>query len=143
MSDKNVSQEGIVVGTSGTKVLVRIISKSACASCHARGACSAADMADKIIETDAVDSMKFGDRVTVEMEEQMGWIAVLLAFFIPFLLVVVLLFTVAAWSGSEMYGAAAALLSLPVYYFLLYLSKRRLAGIFRFKSYNRDKRGEL
>ncbi|MCK5809196.1 SoxR reducing system RseC family protein [bacterium] len=139
MSNKSVTQDGVVVGMNGNKVLVKIISKSACASCHAKGACSAADMADKIIETDTADTMIVGEQVTVAMDEQLGWLAVFFAFFIPFLLVISTLFSVASITESETHGALASLLILPVYYFFLHYFRDKLANVFTFKSFNRKK----
>lgn len=137
MSKKGVTQEGIVVGVDGDKVLVKILSKSACASCHAKGVCSTADMAEKIIVTDGDTTMPLGEQVVVQMDEQLGWIAVLFAFFIPFLLVITVLFSVASLTGNETYGALASLLILPPYYLLLHYFKNNLANLFTFKSFNR------
>ena len=139
MNNKSVTQDGVVVGINNGKVLVRIISKSACASCHAKGACSTADMADKIIETDSDDSMVVGEQVTIAMDEQLGWLAVFYAFFIPFILVIVTLFATASLTGSETSGALASLLILPIYYTILHYFKDSLANLFTFKSFNRER----
>ena len=139
MSSKNVSHDGVVVGVKGDKILVKIVSKSACASCHASGACSAADMADKIIETENLSTRKIGEQVSVKMEESMGWIAVLIAFFIPFILVITTLFSVASITGSETHGALASILILPIYYTILYHFKDKLALLFVFKSFNSER----
>jgi sigma-E factor negative regulatory protein RseC len=139
MSNKSVTQEGIVVGIDGDKVLVKILSKSACASCHAKGVCSTADMAEKIIATNGDTTMAPGEQVMVQMDEQLGWIAVFFAFFIPFLLIITVLFSVASLTGNETYGALASLLILPPYYLLLHYFKDNLANLFTFKSFNRGK----
>ncbi len=47
-----IEHKGIVQKVSERKITVGIINESACASCHAKGACTVADMKDKEIYFD-------------------------------------------------------------------------------------------
>jgi positive regulator of sigma E activity len=51
MSDQNsIDHEGIVEAISGDVARVKIDAQSACAACHAKGVCTAADKEEKIME---------------------------------------------------------------------------------------------
>ena len=96
---------------------------SACAACHAKGVCSAADMAEKIVETIPLDKVEKGDKVIVEMEEKLGFKAVVFAFLIPFILLMITVFSVSHVTGSETAGAFSGLGVLVPYYVVIYLLK--------------------
>ena len=49
-STHNIEHEGIVVSISDRKIVVKIMAQSACSGCHAKGACSAADLLDKLVD---------------------------------------------------------------------------------------------
>ena len=81
------------VQTQCTQIQVQIIQMSACSSCHAKGACTAADMDEKFIDVESDDtSLKVGDMVDIVGESSTGLFAVLLAFVIPFMLILTSLF---------------------------------------------------
>jgi len=125
MTVSKVTHNGIVISVDGVKASVKIEVQSACSGCHAKGICSAADMAEKIIETVSEESLTVGDSVIVEMDQRLGFKAVMFAFLIPFILLVATLF--AAWniSGSESVAAFAGI-GILVPYFL---------GLVVFKTY--------
>lgn len=111
MADSKVTHNGIVISVDGGIASVKIEVQSACSGCHAKGLCSAAELAEKIIETVPDESVEPGDAVVVEMAQSLGFKAVLFSFFIPFILVVTTLF--AAWGITEN-ETAAALMSIAV-----------------------------
>ncbi len=135
--DRLISHEGKVVGFEKDKVRVKILSLSACASCHAKGSCSAADMSEKYI--DALPDAKFqnGEKVNVVIEERHGWIALLYGILLPFLILVITLFTLNALGKSEPFSALISLLSLVPYYFFLYLLRGKFEKKFTFKAERR------
>ena len=79
---------GVVESIQGSHLRVRIVQTSACAACGAKGHCSSADSKDKII--DIVDekaaNYKVGEQVMVVGQMSMGMMAVLWAFFFPFVI---------------------------------------------------------
>ncbi|HSW60977.1 MAG TPA: SoxR reducing system RseC family protein [bacterium] len=123
MAQSKISHSGIVTSVDGKTAFVKIEVKSACSACHAKGLCSAADMAEKIIETVSDEQLQTGDSVIVEMDEKLGFKAVFFTFVIPFILLVTALF--AAWNitGSETVAAVASITVLVPYYFGLVLFK--------------------
>jgi sigma-E factor negative regulatory protein RseC len=123
MTVSKVTHNGTVISVDGVKASVKIEVQSACSGCHAKGLCSAADMAEKIIETVSEESLTVGDSVVVEMDERLGFKAVLFAFLIPFFLIVATLF--AAWNitGSETVAAFSSIGILVPYYLGLVVFK--------------------
>ena len=88
-----IEHAGVIHQIDGRHIRVQILQESACSGCHAKGACSAADMKDKFvdIESDSSD-YKVGEQVTLYGQSSMGLFAVLLAFVIPFLIILLTLF---------------------------------------------------
>jgi len=132
--DRLISHEGIVVGFEKEKVRVRILSLSACASCHAKGSCTAADMSEKYIDALPADHFENGDKVTVVIEEKMGWTALLYGILIPFLILVTVLVILNVSGKSEPFSALVSLASLVPYYLFLYLLREKLEKKFTFKA---------
>ncbi|GCB33738.1 SoxR reducing system RseC family protein [Bacteroides faecalis] len=129
-----IKHQGIVENIQGSHLLVRIIQTSACAACSAKGHCSSADSKDKVIDiTDtAASSYQVGEQVMIIGETSMGMMAVVLAFVIPFVLLVTSLFIFMAWMENELYAALSSLIILIPYYFILWLNKARLKQKFSF-----------
>ena len=129
-----IKHQGIVENIQGSHLSVRIIQTSACAACSAKGHCSSADSKDKVIDiTDtAASSYQVGEQVMIIGETSMGMMAVVLAFVIPFVLLVTSLFIFMVWMENEVYAALSSLIILIPYYFILWLNKARLKQKFSF-----------
>lgn len=129
-----ITHQGIVENIDGSHVFVRITQTSACASCSVKGHCSSADSKEKILEINApYSSYKTGDHVTVIGQTPMGMMAVLLAFFIPFLVLVISLFVFMSVSGgNELLSGLMSLGLLVPYYFVIWLNRTRLKKNFTF-----------
>jgi sigma-E factor negative regulatory protein RseC len=121
-------------------VRVKIVSHSACAQCHARGGCTAADMKEKIIDAVSVsdEPLRKGDTVTVIMEEKLGWLAVFYGFFLPFIVMMIVLFVSYGLGGSETEAALWGIGSLVPYYLLLYVFRKKIEKDFIFKAEKKD-----
>lgn len=134
MTNDTITHPGIVENIRGSHLSVRIIQTSACASCSIKGHCSSAESQEKIIDIfDAgAASYRVGEQVTVVAAMSMGLVAVVFAFVIPFVLLVVSLFLLMAWTGSEMYAGIGSLAVLVPYYLILWLNKSRLKRQFSF-----------
>ena len=129
-----ITHQGIVENIENSHIFVRIIQTSACASCSVKGHCSSADSKEKIIEINApYPSYKVGDKVTVVGQTSMGMMAVLLAFFIPFLVLVISLFIcMSVLDGNELLSGLISLGLLIPYYFVVWLNRARLKKNFSF-----------
>lgn len=129
-----IKHQGIVENINGSHLSVRIIQTSACAACSVKGHCSSADSKEKIIDIvdSSASSFQIGEQVMVVGETSMGMIAVLLAFVIPFAVLILSLFIFMAVMGDELYAALLSLALLIPYYYILWLNKTRLKQKFSF-----------
>ena len=129
-----IKHQGIVENINGSHLQVRIIQTSACASCSIKGHCSSADTKEKLIDVtdDNVSSYQPGDRVWVIGELSMGVMEVLLAFILPFLVLIFSLFIFMAIWNDELGSALCSLALLIPYYYILWLNKSRLGKKFSF-----------
>ena len=125
MTNNTIKHLGIVENIQGSHLSVRIVQTSACAACSAKGHCSSADSKDKIIDIidTAASSYQVGEKVMVVGETSMGMMAVVLAFVLPFVLLIFSLFLLMAWIENELYAALLSLAVLIPYYFVLWLNK--------------------
>ena len=130
-----IRHDGIVDSIEGGCIHVRIVQASACAACGAKSLCSAAESKEKIVDVYGADvnAYRVGQRVMVEGAASMGMKAVRLAFFFPLVLMVAAVaLAMTLTDGNEAAGAIAALLSLAVYFLVLFAGKKRLMREFTF-----------
>jgi len=132
MSQK-IEHTGIITLIEGAKIKVQIAQLSACSSCHAKGACSASDVDEKIIDVESTDqTLQVGDFVQLSGESSMGLFAVLIAFVIPFLLILVCLFLFNFYAVNEAVAGAVSLGILAPYYIILSLFNKKLKNKLKF-----------
>ena len=82
--DEIIRHEGIVLSTNGELAHVEIVQTSACAACKAKSMCMSSESQQKYIDAVMLEPMKTGDRVEVEVRERLAWKAILLAYILPF-----------------------------------------------------------
>ena len=116
----------------GDTAVVRIAQTSACAACHAAKMCMASESREKRIEARMVEPMNVGDEVEVIVREQAGWLAVLLAYVLPFVLLVAAVAVLGQLGWSEVQAGTAALLSVAVYFVILRMFRDKLQRQFTF-----------
>ena len=129
-----IRHQGFIESMNGSHIKVRIIQVSACASCSIKGHCTSADVDEKLIdvETDHPEDYKIGDKVWVVGALSMGMTAVFLAFVLPLVLLVFIMFLTMHIQQNELVAVAASAVCLAVYYFILWLNKSRLGKKFSF-----------
>jgi len=131
MSNTVIEHKGIVVASNGHDAKVKIVASSACASCHAKGACSASDMEEKIIDVRDCGHYATGEEVMVFMQLSYGYIAIFYAYVLPFFLMFVSLISLMPFYG-ELIGGLVAIAVLVPYYYVVYLLRNRLKNKFRY-----------
>ncbi|WP_373724412.1 SoxR reducing system RseC family protein [Bacteroides heparinolyticus] len=134
MANTIIRHQGIVENISGSHLQVRIVQTSACASCSVKGHCSSAETKEKLVDVYDVDAASYrpGDRVWVAGRLSMGAMAILLAFILPFLVLIVSLFVLMAVRNDELFAALGSLALLIPYYYILWLNKARIGKKFSF-----------
>jgi sigma-E factor negative regulatory protein RseC len=126
---------GIVEEVTPERVLVRILSQSACSTCHAKGACSVSETEEKVIEVEnpGPGEWKPGQQVMVAMDQSLGLKAVFLGYLLPLIILVASVIVFLAWFNDEGLAALISILMLAPYYLVLYLFRSRLKKRFSFR----------
>ncbi len=124
-----ISHTGIVKRVNGQQVSVLITQNSACSACEAAHLCHSAESQEKVIEAWAMDGNvpQIGQTVTIRGTVGQGMMAAVLAYGVPLVLVVSVLFVLNGQEIGETCAAMWALLSLIPYYGVLHLLQGRLA----------------
>lgn len=135
MKENIVTHSGIVKNIDDGRVFVSIIARSACASCHIKGACTLSEVEEKIIEVDLTENQNFsiGEEVMVEMKQTLGTWAVLFGYFFPFLLVISSLIIFTALGLDQGLSGLLSILILAPYYIIMYLSRSFLRKTFTYR----------
>jgi len=130
---KKIDHVGTILEIEDGKIKVGILNVSACAACHAKGACSMADMKEKSIDViDYSNKFELGEKVNLSYRESLGWLAMFLAYVLPFVLVMLALVISTTITKNELISGVSALIVLLPYYIILSFFKDRLKKTFSF-----------
>jgi sigma-E factor negative regulatory protein RseC len=128
-----IRHEGIVLSVHGEMAHVQIVQTSACSACKARSMCMSSESQAKEMDAVMLEKMQTGDRVEVEVRERLAWRAVLLAYILPFVVmmaVIAVLDYCTEW--SEAIVGTLSLCSIAVYYIGLNAFRDKLQKQFTF-----------
>ncbi len=134
MASKDIKHKGRITAISHGEITVTILTKSACASCEAKGMCNSFEMKDKEVYVNYFghETWTVGEDVNVTMKPSMGRKAVFVGYVIP-LLVLILAMTVAAnLTTSEAIIGASSIGAVGIYFLLLWLFRNKLNNTFTF-----------
>lgn len=128
-----IEHEGIIDRIDGDTAHVKIDSVSGCASCHAKGVCSAADQEEKYLDV-SLEGAAYspGEQVRVQVAKHLGFRAVALGYVYPFLLLMAVLIAFTVAGTRELRAGTYALLSIIPYYLVLFLFRKRIGSAFTF-----------
>ena len=129
-----IKHRGIVEKIDGSHIVVRIVQTSACSACSAKGLCNASESKEKQIDVYEVNpSYQIGEEVMVCGTTSMGMRAVLLAFGVPLLILVLALGVSMKLTGEDaLLSSGIALVSVVPYYIAIYFCKDKLNRTFSF-----------
>ena len=131
-----IKHDGIIIALNedGT-ALVRIVQTSACSACKAKAMCASAESAEKemTVVLFGDEQWAVGDTVEVMVQQKMGWKAVVLAYLLPFfVMLAVMLVGNAIWAIREEILGTVALCAMALYYLVLGMFKDKLQKEFSF-----------
>ena len=137
-----IKHDGIIIALNedGT-ALVRIIQTSACAACKAKAMCASAESAEKEMTVVLLGDEQWavGNEVEVMVQQKMGWKAVVLAYLLPFfVMLAVMLIGNAIWAVREEILGTVALCAMALYYLVLGMFKDKLQKEFSFTARKRN-----
>ena len=121
---------GVVTAISPDSVTVHLQQQSACCHCHARALCVSTECRDLELRLQSHGQhFTVGQSVRIVAHRRVGRLAVLLAFVLPLLLLLLSLsLAQTLLAVSEGVSALLALGLLTLYYLGLYTQRQRLAG---------------
>ncbi len=131
--DEMIRHEGVVLSINGNKAHVEIVQTSACSACKARSMCMSSESQQKEMDVILLEPVQVGDKVEVEVRERLAWKAVLLAYILPFIVmlaIIAILDFTTQW--SEAVVGTLSLCGIALYYIGLSVFKHRLQTQFSF-----------
>lgn len=134
MSEENISHEGIITKITDDELEIKILAQSACAACHAKSACTMGDQAEKILTIPRPEGREFHllQKVNVVMAVGQGNKAAVLAYLLPIVLLLAVLFVCLGLGLGEGLSALIGILALVPYYLVLYLRRDKLKKRFEY-----------
>ena len=130
---ETIRHEGVVENIGADGLTVRILQASACSSCEARKLCRSSESKEKLVEVKGhYPTLQVGDSVILCGSVRQGLRASVLAYVVPLVLMLVSLFAGTRLWGEKA-GALVALLTLALYYGVLFLLKDKLGKHFTFR----------
>ena len=144
-----IKHDGIIIALNGDgTALVRIVQTSACVACKAKAMCASAESAEKEMTVMLLGDGQWavGDTVEVMVQQKMGWKAVVLAYLLPFFVMLAVMFIgnglLAMGDGAigllgdeakrEAVLGTVALCAMALYYLVLGMFKDKLQKEFSF-----------
>jgi sigma-E factor negative regulatory protein RseC len=134
MTNETISHEGIVTKITDDELEIKILAQSACAACHAKSACGMGEQAEKILTVPRPKDKEFSinQKVNVKMAIGQGNKAAILAYLIPIILLLAVLFVCLGLGLNEGLAALLGIVALVPYYILLYLKRDKLKQKFEY-----------
>ena len=131
-----IKHDGIIIALNGDgTTLVRIVQTSAYAACKAKAMCASAESTEKEMTVMLLGDGQWavGDTVEVMVQQKMGWKAVVLAYLLPFFVMLAVMFIGnAIWAVREEILGTVALCAMALYYLVLGMFKDKLQKEFSF-----------
>ena len=126
---EEISHRGKVLSVDGGCIRVEIISSSACSACHAAGLCSMSEAVKKVVEIPAAGNPGYsaGEEVVLTLKPSMGMKAVLAAYVLPLVILLLLCVSMSFAGFNELYTGLAGLAALAAYYAVLYFMRDRIS----------------
>ncbi len=129
---KSIKHDGTVLEVGLDTVTVCISSAAACVGCMVEGSCSLSDKEEKIIKVTGRYNVKPGDRVTILMDQSMGYSALFLGYLLPLVIVIVSLIIAVSSGISELRAGLISIGTLCPYYLILFIFRKRINKKFTF-----------
>ena len=133
--EHRISHEGIITKIDDNNVEVKILSKSACASCNIKGACNMSEMKEKLIVIPRPKDKDFsvGQNVNISMGLGQANKAVIFAYVIPTIILFSMILILNHFKIEEGINALISIGSLIPYYLILFLFKDKIKRKFEYE----------
>jgi sigma-E factor negative regulatory protein RseC len=134
MTEDTICKEGIVRAIHGDQIEVEITISSACSECHAKSICIPSDHKRETVLAQNLYNEHFevGDKVHLVLKGSAGGKAVVLAYLLPFIVLMVALFGTYAITKSELAGVIVSVVFVVIYYIILKTQNKKIEQNFQF-----------
>lgn len=134
MTEDTICKEGIVRAIHGDQIEVEITISSACSECHAKSICIPGDHKRETVLAQSLYNEHFevGDKVQLVLKGSAGGKAVVLAYLLPFIVLMVALFGTYAITKSELAGVIVSVVFVVIYYIILKTQNKKIEQKFQF-----------
>ena len=135
MNEETISHEGVITRITDDELEIKILAQSACAACHAKSACGMGEQAEKILTVPRPKGQEFSllQKVNVTMAIGQGNKAAVLAYLIPIVLLLAVLFTCLGLGLCEGLSSLLSIVVLIPYYIILYFQRDKLKRRFEYR----------
>lgn len=132
-----IDHEGTIIEISEDAISVEIVNKSACASCHAKGVCTASEESIRVIEipytiSSLTEDYEVGEKVNVLLQSSLGISAVFFAYVFPLVLLIAAIMFLPLAGLSELFTGLSAIGTIAIYYIILSLFRNKLERVYSF-----------
>ena len=113
-TQETISHEGVVTKITDDELEIKILAQSACAACHAKSACGMGEQAEKTLTVPKPKDKEFAlnQKVNVRMAIGQGNKAAVLAYLLPIILLLAVLFVCIGLGLGEGLSAIISFISL-------------------------------
>lgn len=133
MKEAGISHIGRILEITPEMISVRIVSESACSSCHAKGFCGLGESKVKVVQLPAVPGDWYeGQTVNVNMKRSMGYKAVWISYVVPLVVLLAVLLVLFELGVPELLSGVAAIAAVAVYYLTVFLFRDKLRNEYNF-----------
>ncbi len=123
--------KGIIKDIDRDTVVVKAEEIEACHQCRAKQLCQLENRNEvRLTAPSAAKKYHVGDEVDIIIKETLGILAVILAYAVPFILLITIIVTAVTLTDNEIFSGIAGLTAVGLYYFCLSLFKNHLAQNF-------------
>ncbi|PCI31240.1 MAG: hypothetical protein COB60_12335 [Flavobacteriaceae bacterium] len=137
ISNKLFKTTGVIESVCGELAQVRLKSNANCDGCKAQSACGV-DSGDKVVYVALKESLDLKTVITVGIDKKKGLMAVVYAYVLPFLLVLITLIVGSVFLPESIAGLLSLVVLIP-YYILLYFLRTAFTEKFRVSLLNQIK----
>lgn len=134
MPEAVIKHAGIVSRITDNEIEATIAVSTACDGCHAGSSCGMAGNTSRIITISHSDKdVKMGDQVNIVGSRSAGISAVIFAYILPFIAVMLTLILSLSFGTPELRAGLYSILILPPYYLVLYFFREKFEKKYTFR----------
>lgn len=133
-SQNTICKEGVVRAIQGENIEVEITISSACSECHAKSICIPTDTKRETVMAKSLygEHFEVGDKVNLVLKGSAGRKAVVIAYLLPLIVLLVALFGSYLLFHNELVSVILCLVFLILYFLLLKKQSKKIDNSFEF-----------